>query len=310
MGTHVNTLRWKFDTNDTYLSPPVIDAKGNVFIASRFTLYALNGQTGAVLWTWGDFSNSFYYPYEASPAIVGDAIVFSSLGTDAASLVALSCDSGELRWSTPLDYEGYTSPLVTPNGTVVVRTEAGTTFRIDGYSGALLNSFYGGEASLSTPAASVDGGTLIIADESVNYHDGTLYANDEEGKVLWRYNTASVGSSSPAITADGTVIVGSSEVASVFALKFGALVWQFSTSHSFESSPALSPDGSAVFIACWDSKMYALNMTSGAVLWTFTTGDGPIVNPTTSAVGADGGWGAFMITTTAWVDFLANFPAQ
>ncbi len=69
-------------------------------------------------------------------------------------------------------------------------------------------------------------------------------------------------SSSPAIAADGTVYVGSSDK-KLYAISppasgaSGVLRWAFATGERIESSPAIGPDGT-VYVGSFDGTLYAI----------------------------------------------------
>ena len=48
----------------------------------------------------------------------------------------------------------------------------------------------------------------------------------------------------------------------------GALIWKFATGGGVFSSPAVA-DG-VVFVGSWDAKVYALNATTGAQVWSYS----------------------------------------
>ena len=64
------------------------------------------------------------------------------------------------------------------------------------------------------------------------------------GTVLWEFETGDKVYSSPAITSDGTVYVGSADK-KLYAInsKSGAKLWEFETGGDVGSSPAIGSDG-------------------------------------------------------------------
>jgi outer membrane protein assembly factor BamB len=74
-------------------------------------------------------------------------------------------------------------------------------------------------------------------------------------------------SSSPAIDARG-IVYFTAGVDSVFAVdSFGGVLWNVSVD-SLGSSPALDPAGSRVYVATLNGAIFALNSSTGAMLWT------------------------------------------
>ncbi|MHB1846007.1 MAG: choice-of-anchor D domain-containing protein [Deltaproteobacteria bacterium] len=108
----------------------------------------------------------------------------------------------------------------------------------------------------SSPALLGDGGLVM------GYLDG-VYAFDPpasgEGQATqrWRYGTGLV-LGSPAVGADGTVFVGSTD-GNFYAINgtTGALKWKYTVGAAINSSPAIGTDGT-VYFAADDGNLYAL----------------------------------------------------
>lgn len=107
-----------------------------------------------------------------------------------------------------------------------------------------------------------------------------------EGTERWGFTTGGIVVSSPAIAADGTIIVGTNYRGQGMVLAIrpgGGLKWQFVTPDEVDSSPAIGSDGT-VYVGCWDGKLYALN-SNGGKKWEFDTGVSVYSSP---AIGPDG----------------------
>jgi outer membrane protein assembly factor BamB len=100
--------------------------------------------------------------------------------------------------------------------------------------------------------------------------------------LKWSYPTAGVVRSSPAISADGTVYVGSND-GKLYAINpDGSPKWSYTTGGIiWASSPAIGSDGT-VYIG--SDKLYALK-PDGSLKWSCTTGGAVHSSP---AIGADG----------------------
>ncbi len=109
------------------------------------------------------------------------------------------------------------------------------------------------------------------------------------GALEWSYTTGgAVYLSSPAIGADGTVYIGSTD-GSLYALyptpsgTVGALKWSFTTGGAVDASPAIGADGT-VYIGSNNDNVYAIS-PSGALTWSYPTLGAVDASP---AIGADG----------------------
>ena len=116
----------------------------------------------------------------------------------------------------------------------------------------------------------------------VGSSDGKLYAVNRDGSKKWDFPTGWLFSS-PAIGADGTVYVGSSDNKLYAVNPDGSRKWDFPTGDRIYSSPAIGADGT-IYVGSWDNNLYAVN-PDGSKRWDFTTGDDIISSP---AIGSDG----------------------
>jgi len=123
-------------------------------------------------------------------------------------------------------------------------------------------------------------GTLFVAS-----WDGVLYAlNPKNGKVKWTYDTESLFAgihSSPAVTADGRVIIGD-EFVSVVALdaKTGKVLWSNDLGgfpDHIWASVQLSHDTAYIGVSAFTDdpaapgRLYALDLDTGGIRWSFKT---------------------------------------
>jgi hypothetical protein len=122
--------------------------------------------------------------------------------------------------------------------------------------------------------------------------------------------------SSPAIGADGTVYIASTD-GNLYAVTNGILKWQLAPSgYQFISSPAVAADGT-VYIGSTDDNVYAI--TNGGVKWVFPTGNQVISSPAIAAnggvyIGSEDGYlyslpGSAELAGSAWSMFHEN-PAR
>jgi outer membrane protein assembly factor BamB len=105
--------------------------------------------------------------------------------------------------------------------------------------------------------------------------DGTLQAISSTGDFKWAFAAKSEIWSSPALGSDGTIYFGSRD-RYLYALKHtGGLRWTFRTGGWVDSSAALATNGNVIF-GSWDHNLYAVG-PEGRKQWAFTTG-GPVVS--------------------------------
>jgi hypothetical protein len=120
-----------------------------------------------------------------------------------------------------------------------------------------------GSGALATPT-----GDVLVPSE-----DGSIYAFDAHGALLWKTKTTSAIDSSPAFGRDHTIYFGAFDRALHAVDSGGHEKWTFKTGGPVNSSPAVADDGT-VFFGSEDKKLYAV-APDGTLVWSFAT-EGPI----------------------------------
>ncbi len=242
------TLKWTFTTGGVVSSAPAIGADGTIYAGSAdMKIYALNPD-GTEKWSYttGGAVN-------AAPAIGTDGTIYAGSGD--ANIYALNSD-GTLKWS------------YTAGGSV----NGASAIGIDGtiYSGCADGSLYALNADGTLKWSYATGGS--VADPGIG-PDGTIYAGsasktinamNPDGTLKWSYQTAGTVTMAPAIDADGTVYIASSDRndRNLYAIRSdGTLKWKFiAPSPRYFSTPSISGDGT-IYIGATDSKLYAIGAT-------------------------------------------------
>jgi outer membrane protein assembly factor BamB len=213
----------------------------------------------------------------STPAVADGRLFVSTLK----GMVALDAGTGELKWTSPRG-KGLSSPTVYDDS-VFVGTSNGTVLRLNAANGSILwetrllakTNFTG---ISSSPKVSYD--SVYVGTFNESGGPGEVVALWEgNGTVRWRHATGSVHFSSPAYR-DGVVYVGvmgrynlTTQVSfdppyGVLALNgaSGGAQWFASTGGSVAASPAIL--GNSIIAPAKDGKVYALNRTTGVLLWT------------------------------------------
>jgi outer membrane protein assembly factor BamB len=97
------------------------------------------------------------------------------------------------------------------------------------------------------------------------------------GSKPWSYTTGRGVFSSPVVSANGTVYVGSGDRYFYALDPHGQVVWQKLTGNIIDSS-ALLDDQGRVFVGSGDGHEYAFDASSGAQLWSFLADDPTTIN--------------------------------
>jgi outer membrane protein assembly factor BamB len=146
------------------------------------------------------------------------------------------------------------------------------------------------------PAGRAGERTIVSAAWPMFHHDmehtglSTFDTSTDTGTLRWKFSGGLDGRtaeaiqpfSSPALSGDGTIYIGSWNGLSVISSR-GTLRWTFRTHSSGESSsPAIGRDGT-VYFGSVDSNLYAIN-PNGTLKWKFPT-RGPASSPTVGVHG-------------------------
>jgi outer membrane protein assembly factor BamB len=244
------------------------DEQGNV--------YALNGVAGTTKWAVSTKGDLAVCCYHGAPAIGADGTVYvgpiTSLHLYAgwpigATVYALDSATGKTKWAGDAGVLGGDGFLaIGADGTVYTKGCVGdpydctmTLYALDGATGAQKWSFATG-GGLS-PAVIGDDGTVYLG--SSGSDGSTFYAlNGTTGSLKWSSAIGSAIRCTPALAADGTVYLGTSD-GKVWALDgaSGSPQWTFGDAGEI-CSLAIASDGT-VFAGSTNGKVYAVQGSAG-----------------------------------------------
>lgn len=164
-----------------------------------------------------------------------------------------------------------------------------------------------------TSSAAVVGG--IVYDAS---HNSYVYALDAyTGTCYWRFSLPGIGTlSSPAVV-DGVVYIGSIDGVFAINAYTGAKIWQSPEISALDSSPAVS-GGIVYTGSFVEHSVYAFRVSDGQQVWSYTTGDyvnsAPAVANNTVYVSSDDGYLYALNATTGTLiwkfNCLDNYPYE
>jgi eukaryotic-like serine/threonine-protein kinase len=254
---------WTFSAGDT----PAVVVNGITYVGSSSgNVFAINVTTGAELWSF--YTGALIF---ASPAVANGVVYVVGNG---GTVCALNATSGSELWHHSLG--GNTSQLAPPtvaNGIVYVAAGA-ALYALNATTGTELWSV-SGAGNLGALAPAVANGVVYSG-------DGTVYAlNAASGAELWSFKLTSGGTTGLAV-ANGMIYLAANPPTCcsglqpfVYALNAntGAKVWSVSGNapgFDAEGSPAVA-NGVVYINTLSTTGLYALNSSTGAVLWTSGT---------------------------------------
>jgi outer membrane protein assembly factor BamB len=256
-------LLWHYTERPLLEFPPVYVGGKLYFVNNDGFAYALDADTGKVLW-----ERRIGRLNASSPTYYKHRLYIVNLVPG--HVVKLDARTGKVLWKRSLPNRAESSPLVM-DGTLYFGCEDDQLFALNTRNG-------------HTRWATTLGGPIKSAPA---YHDGVLFVGDyggymnavdaKTGKIKWQ--TASLGQgfgtsgefySTPAV-AFGRVYAGNNDdrVYS-FDEKTGALAWTHSTGGYVYSGPAVANTRHTpptVYIGSFDGNIYALDAKDGETRW-------------------------------------------
>ena len=314
--------RWHWNAGySAATSTPAIDANGVVYALvnpSDAILVALNGSTGALLWSLHLGGRNV----RSSPAIAPDGRIYVTNGETPGGYLYCVNPDGTLAWRLYLGAEANSTPGFGSDGTIYVGSERHLnavnpdgTFRwrfpvfypVRGSIGVTSSRIFFGAWDGVLRAVSltgtqqwmvqsngiVEGGVTHTPDRVyiVSYTTGEVRAYNHSGIFQWRQGIAFRGTT-PAVGADGTVYAMGIGGATMYALNptNGLVRWGYGMVHAnWYSSPAIGADGT-VYAVNGEGQLHAFGPLAG-FLW---------------AGGDVDGWDGDYSGTTAVVQFYQD----
>lgn len=216
--------------------------------------------------------------YNSSPAIGADGTRY--VGNENGWLYAFGTDDSRdtFKWRFGNGLDGMTATAaLASDGSVFCGGEDQEIHKLSA-TGVRMWDYALRSWMASSPAIGPDA-SIYCCDGS-----GYIYALNSDSTLNWEVlaDSAVFITSSPAVTADGTVYVGT-EDGRLLALKDGGINWQYRITppRGISSSPVLGPDGN-IFFGCDDGKLYRIDQDSHqpAAGWPVTVTTTDVVSST------------------------------
>ena len=282
-------MKWKFKTGSRITSSPAVSAGLVYFGSYDSNFYAVDAVTGQLKWkfqTGGERRFAARHLHGAEPAaetmpdpfdfFLSSLVVWNGavyFGGGDTYIYALDTASGAMKWKFKTGDVVHASPAIS-SGILFVGSWDSYFYALDAATGKEKWRFKTGEdpdihnqVGIQSSASVTDGVVYF------GCRDSNFYAVDAvTGKQRWSFsNKGSWAIASPAVL-DGRVYFATSDSGFVHALdaKSGAPIFSLDFKHwPMFSSPAIA--GGTLYIGSHQGKLFAINLQSQKIAWTFET---------------------------------------
>jgi len=197
---------------------------------------------------------------------LSDEMVFVAYGN---FVYGLDVTTGSVEWHYPDEANNkvvfYAKPLVTDDF-VYIGDLANEFHKLNIESGTAEWTFSGSSGYFIGQAAEADG--VVYAPSN----DGSLYAIDADGDLVWKFETGHYLWAQPQI-AENAIYIGSMDHFVYAISKNGDELWSSEMKGAVVSSPILSEDESVLFAGSIGGELVALDTDNGEQLWSFEADD-------------------------------------
>ncbi len=239
--------KWEFNFSGGIRASPAISVDGTIYIGSNSdTLYAID-PSGNKLWGFATGKKIL-----SSPAIDNDGTIY--VGSNDSTLYAIN-PSGSEKWKFKTGNGIWmSSPAIDNDGTIYVGSDDSMLYAINN-NGTKKWAFNIGGAVGNSPTIGSDG-TIYIA---TVYHNFTLFAINPNGTLKWNHITCGFFSSAT-IGKDGTIYIGTNGCGLLAINPDGSTKWTADIPNELMSSPVITADSLVLIGSSFpQSSLYAIH---------------------------------------------------
>lgn len=211
------TQKWTVPTGNVVRSSPSIGTDGTIYVGSYDSLLYAVSPEGNVNWTYQHATNNG--PIGVSPAIGDDGVIFFG---DTNGFFHAVTSGGSQSGGGPLDMVG-----------TILSSPAIDASHYQNYSGTLY--------------VATNGGNLFAIDTD----DWSI------SPPKWSLAIGATNYSSPTLSSNGTIYVGSGDNRLYAVNPNGTTRWSFATQGAVQTAPAIGDDGT-VYVVSGDGNLYAI----------------------------------------------------
>jgi len=233
-------------------SPTPIVRDGRIYVHFGHMGTAAVDLSGKVLWRQTGLEYSPMHGNGGSPALVGDALVFSCDGETDPFLVALDARTGKVRWKTPRNTTAsrlfsFSTPLAieVAGVTQIISPTSGLVAGYDPIDGREIWRARYPEGFSVIPRPVFAHGLLFV---SSSFMRPVVYAINPAGAkgdvtdthITWSYPKGAPNTPSPLVVGDELYFVSDGGIATCLDARTGSLRWSERLGGGFSASPVLA----------------------------------------------------------------------
>jgi len=274
------TLKWEFNSESSpFMSSPAIGNNGIIYAAELVgRLYALDPTTGREITRCG-ITNLIY----SSPVIGPDGIIYfgsTNVGSISGKVHAINPEPKPMPeiWTSTTIGPVSSSPAIGLDGSIYVGSTDGVFYAFNSPDGSLKWKYP--SSGVSTLGAIKSSPAV---DRSGNIYFGTadrVVALKPDGSFYWEYVHGTAFDSSPAISQDGLVVIGTIGGYIKAFESDGSMRWAYGCGGVL-SSPVIGADG-LIYFGDTSGKIFALK-PDGTEQWVYDAG--PTNSSSSPAIG-------------------------
>lgn len=200
-----HSVAWRLELGGTSFGSPAVGPDGTVYSTTDRDLVAVADRGGSATVRWRFHARD---TVEVSPAVGPDGTVV--LGTNADDEIGVGPDGRE-RWRFRKGDWSYSSPVVHA-GKAYFGDHQGYLDVVDAGTGAVLRRDLGIPRAQGRTSAGTGVWTAPLVDAAGDVYSGTaaghVYGTGPDGRRLFDLDVGAVVASYPALTSDGTLVLG------------------------------------------------------------------------------------------------------
>ncbi|MDX2160650.1 MAG: serine/threonine-protein kinase [bacterium] len=256
--------KWTFKTEDEIRASPSAYRELALVGSYDTNVWALKLDTGEQVWKYATKGGI------ASSPVVDEGSKYAIFGSEDKTVYAVDVRNGRIAWTQPTKDRVRGTPRIAHDH-VFVGSDDGRVYAFGVLNGRQLWAFDAGAPVRTRPAVTEE--VVIVGTDS-----GEIMAISLSGQRKWSYRTRNPVYSSPFVSSDGIVYIGSTDnFMYAFDATSGVNSWRFRTGGPVISSPAEAKG--MLYFGSADGFVYALNAQTSREKWKFEVGSPVVASP-------------------------------